>query len=108
MGTAVVFALFHGVQNPWLFGSRLVFGLLAGILVWRTGGLEAAVAIHVINNLCALGLATVTGTVSDIRTMTEVGWTQGVSDVVMFGLSAVACWGIAVGMRVSTVVRDRG
>ncbi|MDR0283550.1 MAG: CPBP family intramembrane metalloprotease, partial [Propionibacteriaceae bacterium] len=26
LGTAVIFALFHGVQNPWLFGSRLVFG----------------------------------------------------------------------------------
>jgi len=98
--TAVVFALFHGVQNPWLFSSRLVFGVLAGILVWRTGGLEAAVAIHVVNNLCAFGLAILTGTLSQVRVTTSVGWAQSVSDVVMFAVCALACWGVARGLRV--------
>lgn len=30
--------------------SVAVFALAAGILVWRTGGLEAAIALHVVNN----------------------------------------------------------
>ena len=50
--SAVVFALMHGVQNPALFLDRLGFGLLAGFLVWRTGGLEAGIGAHVINNIC--------------------------------------------------------
>lgn len=37
--------------------SIAVFALATGILVWRTGGLEAAIALHVVNNLvvCAMG-----------------------------------------------------
>ena len=50
---SVVFALLHGTQNLPLFADRLVFGLLAGLLVWRTGGLEAGIAAHVINNVFA-------------------------------------------------------
>jgi membrane protease YdiL (CAAX protease family) len=98
--TAVIFALFHGVQNPWLFGSRLVFGLVAGVLVWRTGGLEAGIAIHVVNNLCAFGLAVVTGTLVEIRTTTEVGWAQAVGDVGMFVACAVFCWIAAKKLKV--------
>ncbi|MDR0782697.1 MAG: CPBP family intramembrane metalloprotease [Propionibacteriaceae bacterium] len=100
IGTALVFAIFHGVQNPWLFGSRFVFGILAGILVWRTGGLEAAVMIHIINNLFAFGLAIFMGNLVEIRTTTEVAWTQSLSDVVMFAVCAAACVGVAIAMRV--------
>jgi membrane protease YdiL (CAAX protease family) len=98
--TAVIFALFHGTQNPWLFASRLVFGILAGLLVWRTGGLEAAVAIHVVNNLCALGLAVATGSLVEVRTTTSVDLTQAGSDVALFAVCAGACWAIAHGMKV--------
>ena len=45
--SAVVFALLHGTQNLPLFLDRLGFGLLAAVLVWRTGGLEAGIAAHV-------------------------------------------------------------
>ena len=31
-----------------------IFALATGILVWRTGGLEAAIALHVVNNLVVL------------------------------------------------------
>ena len=55
--SALLFALLHGLQNPALFADRLAFGLLAGLLVWRTGGLEAGIAAHVVNNVCAYTLA---------------------------------------------------
>jgi len=100
--TAVIFAIFHGTQNPWLFGSRLAFGLLAGVLVWRTGGLEAGIAIHIVNNLVAFGLAIFTGTLVDVRTTTSVGWGAAMSDVVMFAACAVPCWLIGLALRVPT------
>ena len=55
--SAVAFGLAHGSLDPWILidvGSLAVAGCY---LAWRTGGLEAAIAIHVVNNL----LITVTG-----------------------------------------------
>ena len=55
--SATLFALAHGVQNAPLFLDRLAFGLMAGYVVLRTGGLEAGIAMHVWNNLVAFGFA---------------------------------------------------
>ena len=58
VGPALIFALFHGFsQAPPVFFDRFAFGLVAGILVLRTGGLEASIAMHVLNNFLAYGLA---------------------------------------------------
>ncbi|HSX66157.1 CPBP family intramembrane glutamic endopeptidase [Nocardioides sp.] len=55
---ALVFALFHGLSQDWpVFFDRFAFGVVAGILVIRTGGLEAPIAMHVLNNFLAFGLA---------------------------------------------------
>ena len=54
---AVLFALAHGAQDAPVFVDRLAFGLVAGILVIATGGLEAGIAMHVLNNFLAYGLA---------------------------------------------------
>lgn len=54
---AVLFALAHGAQDPPVFVDRLAFGLVAGLLVVLTGGLEAAIAMHILNNWVAFGLA---------------------------------------------------
>lgn len=37
--------------------DRLAFGLVSGVLVIATGGLEAGIAMHVLNNYLAFGLA---------------------------------------------------
>ena len=52
--SAVLFALAHGLQDPWLFTDRLAFGLVASWLAWRTGGLEAPIALHIANNVVGL------------------------------------------------------
>jgi len=58
VGPAVLFALAHGIgQSPPIFFDRLAFGLVAGVLVIYTGGLEAAIAMHVLNNFLAFGIA---------------------------------------------------
>ncbi|MEP7738731.1 CPBP family intramembrane glutamic endopeptidase [Nocardioides sp. 31GB23] len=54
---AVLFALLHGPQDPPVFVDRLAFGLVAGALVVLTGGLEAGIAMHVLNNFLAFGIA---------------------------------------------------
>ncbi len=57
LGPAVLFALAHGAQDPPIFVDRLAFGIVAGILVVRTGGLEAGIAMHVLNNWLAFSMA---------------------------------------------------
>ena len=58
VGPALIFALFHGFsQDAPVFFDRFAFGIVAGILVIRTGGLEAAIAMHVLNYFLAFGLA---------------------------------------------------
>jgi membrane protease YdiL (CAAX protease family) len=58
LAPALLFALAHGLgQSLPVFIDRFAFGVVAGILVIRTGGLEAAIAMHVLNNFFAYGLA---------------------------------------------------
>lgn len=54
---AVLFAAAHGWGTLWGFAELVVFGLLAGGLTVRTGGLEAAIGLHAVNNLLAFGLS---------------------------------------------------
>lgn len=48
---AVIFMLLHGAGDPWLISYYLLVAVLFSILAWRTGGLEAAIAMHVVNNV---------------------------------------------------------
>jgi membrane protease YdiL (CAAX protease family) len=74
--SSVLFALAHGTQNPPLFFDRFAFGVLAGYLVYRVGGLEAGIALHVLNNLVSYGFALAYGTMTDALTVTTVSWWQ--------------------------------
>lgn len=55
--SAGLFTAAHASQNPPLLADRFAFGLLAGYLVLRTGGLEAGIALHILNNFAAFGFA---------------------------------------------------
>jgi membrane protease YdiL (CAAX protease family) len=72
--SAVLFAMAHGLQNPPLFFDRFMFGLIAAWLVIRTGGLEAGIALHVLNNLLAFGAALLFGDVSSMLNVSEISW----------------------------------
>lgn len=71
---AVLFALAHGAQDPPVFVDRLAFGLVAGFLVVATGGLEAAIAMHVLNNLLAFGLTLAFGDMASALDPTGGSW----------------------------------
>ena len=72
--SATLFAMAHGLQNPPLFFDRFMFGLIAAWLVIRTGGLEAGIALHVLNNLLAFGAAILFGDVSSMLNVSEISW----------------------------------
>jgi membrane protease YdiL (CAAX protease family) len=92
--SAVVFALLHGVQNPALFASRLAFGLLAGALVWRTGGLEAGIAAHIVNNVFAYTIAGLTSSIATLKAVREISWVDAAFDVGGFALFAALAYGL--------------
>jgi uncharacterized protein len=69
--TSLVFAVAHGGQNQPLFIARFGFGLVAGWLIIRTGGLEAAIALHVMNNVITFLVAAAFDQVDDALTTTE-------------------------------------
>jgi hypothetical protein len=74
--TSLLFAMAHGGQNFPLFFDRFAFGLIAGWLVLRTGGLEAGIAMHILNNFLAFGFALTFGDLTESLTVSEVGWSN--------------------------------
>ncbi|MDD7929329.1 type II CAAX endopeptidase family protein [Microbacterium sp. NM3R9] len=64
-----------------------LFAVAAGWLTWRTGGLEAAIALHVVNNLLAflLGLLGLSDPAA-----TDVGWVSFASSVLLLAVYAGA------------------
>lgn len=51
----VLFALGH-IYDIWGLLDVAVFGIAAAVATWRTGGLEAAIAMHAVNNIAAFAL----------------------------------------------------
>lgn len=60
LGSAM-FMVLHVAADPWLNLFYFGLGLVFTALVWRTGGLEAAVTLHTVNNLSALVPVILTG-----------------------------------------------
>ncbi|GAB4068965.1 hypothetical protein GCM10028777_29570 [Angustibacter speluncae] len=97
--TAAVFAGMHSLgaeQNLALFLDRFAFGLLASYLVWRTGGLEAAIAAHTANNLVVMVPAILTGTLDDSLAVSDAPWGMVALDVVVM---------VVVGVLVTVLAR---
>lgn len=77
---APLFMLGH-MYDLWAQLSILVMGLAAGYITWRTGGLEAAIALHVANNLFAMVLGVFAA---------ADPFVQGGSDWMMFTSSVIS------------------
>ncbi|WP_250009244.1 CPBP family intramembrane glutamic endopeptidase [Actinoplanes sp. M2I2] len=94
---ALVFAAAHGWGTPWGFADLFLFGCVTGWLTVRTGGLEAAIALHLMNNLVAAGLAAAFGMLTITETAADMPWTMFAVDVVV--LSAYAAVVVALAKR---------
>lgn len=95
--SAALFALFHGTQNLPLFLDRFCFGVLVGVLVVKTGGLEAAIGAHVINNVMAFSYAGLYSTIAEVKATRVIGWSDFAWDIAGFALFAVVA--ILIGRR---------
>jgi len=90
--SAAGFALVHGSLDPWILLDLGIFGVAASLVTWRTGGLESAIAIHVVNNVTLFVFTTTAGGYSESFVQTDstgdpvaVLWTLGVQ-IVAVGL----------------------
>ncbi|MCA0251422.1 MAG: CPBP family intramembrane metalloprotease [Actinobacteria bacterium] len=102
VASALIFALLHGTQNLPLFLDRFGFGLLAGFLVARTGGLEAAIAAHVANNVFAFVWAGLTTSIAAVKATQVIGWLDLATDLLGFGLFALAAIWLGRRMKLAT------
>ncbi|NEA35288.1 CPBP family intramembrane glutamic endopeptidase [Streptomyces sp. SID13031] len=85
--TTVLFTMAHGIwpwESPALFLDRFAFGLVAGLLAVRTGGLEASIAAHAANNVITFIYAALTNTVGDSLGASDAPWSLVAVDVVKF------------------------
>lgn len=103
--TSTLFATAHGVQNFPLFFDRFMFGLIAGWLVIRTGGLEAGIAMHILNNFLAFGYALTFSDLSESLNVSEVGWGNIPLTLVQAGTYAILVLFVAKKMGLQTRTR---
>jgi len=75
VASAFLFACAHGLgQSAPIFFDRFAFGIVAAVLVVLTGGLEAGIAMHVLNNWLAFGLALAFGDMASTLNPTGGSW----------------------------------
>lgn len=85
----LLWALAHSPSTPWAWAVLLLWSLVLGWLVIRTGGLEAAIAFHVVNNLYVFIVqAAFVGGLSDVPNAGGSGWEGLVVDAFLLSLYA--------------------
>lgn len=95
--SAVVFALAHTSLDPWVLLDLGAFATAAVLLTWRTGGLESAVALHIVNNVIVLILFIMTTGLSDafITPDTTSDGTSTIMSVVALAITTAVLWWLA-------------
>jgi membrane protease YdiL (CAAX protease family) len=91
--TSVLFALAH-VDFQWTrLLSLTAFGVVAAVLTLYTGGLEAGIVLHTVNNLLAFGLTAVADApTSDVSDTIMPWWMMAVDLAMLAAVLAVVLW----------------
>ncbi|MEV4141195.1 type II CAAX endopeptidase family protein [Dactylosporangium sp. NPDC049742] len=90
---AVVFAAMHGDGTPWGYADLLLYSIATGWLTVRTGGLEAAIALHAVNNLVGMAGAAAFGELDATDTVAGAEWQFLAADVLLLPVYvAVITW----------------
>ncbi|HEU4908791.1 MAG TPA: CPBP family intramembrane glutamic endopeptidase [Propionibacteriaceae bacterium] len=63
--SAVAFSTAHLSPDPWVLGTIACLAVASGLAAWRTGGLEAGIAMHAVNNVLSFFVVVLFG-----------GWSQ--------------------------------
>ncbi|WP_293852171.1 CPBP family intramembrane glutamic endopeptidase, partial [uncultured Brevibacterium sp.] len=61
----ILFTLAHGASDPWLWAYYAVFGLVMAALTHFSGGIEAPVVVHAVNNVTMFLIALFSGDISN-------------------------------------------
>ena len=85
--TAALFSALHAPTDVPTFLDRFAFGLAASAVVWLTGGLEAAIVLHAVNNVLVFVLA---GLLGEGVATTEVPLSLGLVALVVSLLTMAA------------------
>jgi membrane protease YdiL (CAAX protease family) len=89
--SAALFSAAHGPPDVQTFLYRFAIGLALSAVVWLTGGLEASIALHAVNNVVIFLLA---GALGDRAAAAEpggvIGW--GTSLLGVAGMAAFVAW----------------
>lgn len=59
--SAGLFALLHGSPDPWVLAGLAIFATATMAMTWRSGGLEAAIALHMLNNMIIMHYTLIMG-----------------------------------------------
>ncbi|MHA6793955.1 CPBP family glutamic-type intramembrane protease [Pseudonocardia bannensis] len=94
--------LLHVPSTPWAFGVLMLWSVVLGLLVIRTGGLEAAIAFHVVNNLWVFVFAAAFTGVDGAGNAGASPWETLVVDAITLPLFA---WLVLASARRSGVAR---
>jgi uncharacterized protein len=111
VGPAILFALAHGATQSFpIFFDRLAFGIVAGVLVILTGGLEAGIAFHVLNNWLAFGIAVAYFDLGDALNPTGGSWwdipVTVVKSLVYLGLALLVARRMGLATRTDPIVLE--
>jgi membrane protease YdiL (CAAX protease family) len=90
LASAAVFSWAHGDQSVWEALWRFLLGLMMSVLVWWTGGLEAAIAVHAGWNLAIFVPLAYTGALDDALAY------EGDGGNLLWVLTCVGIVGVAV------------
>jgi uncharacterized protein len=91
-GTNISGTEFLGQPYPAMI-DRLAFGLVAGTLAVVTGGLEAGIAMHVLNNFVAFGSALAFGDMTAALHVDTASWWDLVGTAIQsFGFLGLVLW----------------
>ncbi|MEO3793643.1 CPBP family intramembrane glutamic endopeptidase [Nonomuraea sp. B10E15] len=101
---AALFASLHGYQPAGLV-DVFVFGAVMGWLTVRTGGLEAAIGLHVMNNVLAFGLSAAAGSLEEAldQPNVPVPWQALLGTAVQLAVYAGGVLHLAKKRSISTV-----
>ncbi|MFE3448615.1 CPBP family intramembrane glutamic endopeptidase [Nonomuraea sp. NPDC059194] len=96
------FAALHAYTD-WGILDVFSFGVLMGWLAVRTGGLEAAIAMHVVNNTVAFSISAAAGELDKAMQQGAVPWQSLVGTAVQLSVFAVGVLWLARKRAINTV-----
>lgn len=93
--STALFALAHTSLDPWILLDLGTMAAACCYLTWRTGGLEAAIVLHVVNNVVIISLLTLVGGLEGAYVTEETTSTlgaAGVSAIATLLMTAILLW----------------